>query len=40
MDDIDALNIEELEARLEMEALAMTGAEQLGLPYECWCDNR
>lgn len=39
MNDIDNLDIETLEARLEMEAVAAS-SEQFGLPYECWCDNR
>lgn len=39
MTDLE-LNIEALEARLEMEVAAAGGMEQFGLPYECWCGEK
>lgn len=39
MTDIEVLNLEALESRLEMEAFAGE-ALQTWVPIECWCDNR
>jgi len=38
--NVEEMNLELLESRLEQESVTALGATTQGLPIECWCDNK
>jgi len=38
--NVEEMNLELLESRLEQEAVTALAATTQGLPIECWCGNK